>query len=113
VRAAQRFLDLFERLNLKHVSLDLLLNHYRPAHSISLDKIQTALHRPIAFCIPHDNAAQAAAEAQGDALAALASGSPMLRAVNELAGGLIGAPDGADGAHKSGVFSRLMNAMGR
>ena len=30
VRAAQRFLDLFERLKLKHVSLDLLLNHYRP-----------------------------------------------------------------------------------
>ena len=30
VRATQRFLDLFERLKLKQVSLDLLLNHYRP-----------------------------------------------------------------------------------
>jgi pilus assembly protein CpaE len=113
VRAAQRFLDLFERLNLKHVSLDLLLNHYRPAHSISLDKIRTALHCPVAFCIPHDNAAQAAAEVQGDALATLASGSPMLLAVDELVRGLIGAPHEADGAHRSGVLSRLMNAMGR
>jgi pilus assembly protein CpaE len=113
VRAAQRFLDLFERLKLKHVSLDLLLNHYRPAHSISLEKIRTALHRPVAFCIPHDEAVMAAAEARGDGISSLAPGSPMLLAVERLAQTLTGAPHGADGAHKRGVFSRLMNAMGR
>lgn len=68
VRAVQRFLDLFDRLNLKHVSLDLLVNHYRPAHAVSLEKIQAALHRPVAFCIPHDQAALAIAEAEGDGL---------------------------------------------
>ena len=113
VRGAQRFLDLFGRLNLKHVSLDLLLNHYRPSHVISLEKIETALHRPVAFCIPHDDAALAAAEAQGDALSAMAPQSPMLLAVGELAQTLIGAPHTANGARKPGVISRLINAMGR
>jgi pilus assembly protein CpaE len=113
VRAAQRFLDLFGRLHLKHVSLDLLLNHYRPAHAISLEKIEAALHRPVAFCIPHDAAALAAAEAQGDGLSSLAAESPMLLATEELAKTLIGVPHAANGARKPGVISRLMNAMGR
>ena len=113
VRAAQRFLDLFERLNLKHVTLDLLLNHYRPAHSISREKIEDALHRPLAFCIPHDPAALAAAEARGDGLSSLAASSPMLLAVEQLAEILIGAPQAANGARKPGVFSKLMTAMGR
>ena len=113
VRAAQRFLDLFERLKLRHVTLDLLLNHYRPAHSVSLEKIQAALHRPVAFCIPHDDAALAAAEAHGDGLSSLRADSPMLLAVQRLAQTLIGAPHDPDGARKPGVFSKLMNAMGR
>jgi len=113
VRAAQRFLDLFDRLNLKHVTLDLLLNHYRPAHSISREKIEAALHRPVAFCVPHDPAALAAAEAQGDGLSSLGAGSPMLLAVDQLAETLIGAPQAVNSARKPGVFSKLMTAMGR
>jgi pilus assembly protein CpaE len=112
VRATQRFLDLFERLKLKQVTLDLLLNHYRPAHSVSLEKIQAALRRPVAFCIPHDDAALAATEAQGDGLSSLPPGSPMLLAVERLAETLIGVARD-NGAHKQGVFSRLMNAMSR
>ncbi|HVB81444.1 MAG TPA: cellulose synthase operon protein YhjQ/BcsQ [Candidatus Binataceae bacterium] len=112
VRAAQRFLDLFDRLKLRHVTLDLLVNHYRPSHSVSLEKIEAALHRPVAFCVPHDQAALAAAEAQGDGLTSLAAGSPMLLAVEELAESLIGAPPSTNGARKPGVFSKLMTAMG-
>ena len=112
VRAAQRFLDLFERLKLKHVALDLLLNHYRPSHSVSLEKIQDALHRPVTFCIPHDEAALAAAETHGDGLSMPTADSPMLLAVQRMAQTLIGAPQ-ANGARKPGVFSKLMNAMGR
>ncbi|HVA40526.1 MAG TPA: cellulose synthase operon protein YhjQ/BcsQ [Candidatus Binataceae bacterium] len=113
VRAAQRFLDLFERLNLKHVTLDLLVNHYRPSHAVSLEKIEAALHRRVVFCVPHDQAALAAAEAQGDGLSSMAAGSPMLLAVDRLAETLIGAPQATNGAPRPGVFSRLMNAMGR
>jgi pilus assembly protein CpaE len=112
VRAAQRFLDLFERLNLKRVTLELLLNHYRPAHAVSREKIEDALHRPLAFCIPHDPAALAAAEASGEALFALTAGSPMLLAVEQLAEILIGAPQTANGARKPGVFAKLMTAIG-
>jgi pilus assembly protein CpaE len=113
VRAAQRFLDLFDRLNLKHVTLDLLLNHYRPSHAVSREKIEAALHRPVAFSVPHDPAALAAAEAQGDGLSSLEAGSPLLLAVDRLAETLIGAPHATNGARKPGVFSKLMTAMGR
>jgi pilus assembly protein CpaE len=113
VRATQRFLDLFERLKLKHVSLDLLLNHYRPSHAVSLQKIEAALHRPVAFCIPHDEAALTATEAQGDGLSTLPAGSPLLLAIERLAKTLIGALEATDGAHKPGVFSRLISAMSR
>jgi pilus assembly protein CpaE len=113
VRAAQRFLDLFDRLNLKHVTLDLLLNHYRPSHAVSREKIEAALHRPVAFSVPHDPAALAAAEAQGDGLSSLEAGSPLLLAVDQLAETLIGAPQATNGARKPGVFSKLMTAMGR
>ncbi len=113
VRAAHRFLDLFDRLNLKHVSLDLLLNHYRPAHAVSLEKIQAALHRPVAFCIPHDQAALAAAEAQGDGLSSLAPSSPMLLAVERLAETLLGTSAALNGGRPPGVFSKLLSAMGR
>ena len=111
VRAAQRFLDLFQRLKLKHVTLDLLLNDYRPAHSVSLEKIQAALHRPVAFCIPHDEEALAAAEAHGDGLSSLTPNSPMLLAVQRLVETLIGAPQDND-AGRPGVFSKLMKAFG-
>jgi pilus assembly protein CpaE len=113
VRAAQRFLDLFDRLNLKHVTLDLLLNHYRPSHAVSREKIEAALHRPVAFSVPHDPAALAAAEAQGDGLSSLEAGSPLLLVVDRLAETLIGAPQATNGARKPGVFSKLMTAMGR
>jgi len=112
VHAAHRFLDLFGRLNLKHVSLDLLLNHYRPSHAISLEKIQTALHRPVAFCIPHDQAAMALAEAEGDGLFSLSPSSPMLLAVERLAEALLGTSSASE-PRRAGVLSRLLNAMGR
>jgi pilus assembly protein CpaE len=111
--AAQRFLDLFGRLNLKHVSLDLLLNHYRPSHAISLERIHDALHRPVAFCIPHDFAAVAVAEAEGDGLFSLPQSSPMLLAVERLAEALLGTPSAANEPRRAGVFSKLLNAMGR
>lgn len=113
VRAARRFLDLFDRLNLKRVSLDLLLNHYRPAHAVSLEKIEAALHRPVAFCIPHDQAALAAAETEGAGLSSLAPSLPMPAAVERLAQTLLGAPAALNGGPRPGVFSKLLSAMGR
>lgn len=90
-----------------------MLNHYRPSHAVSREKIEAALHRPVAFSVPHDPAALAAAEAQGDGLSSLEAGSPLLLAVDRLAETLIGAPQATNGARKPGVFSKLMTAMGR
>ena len=113
VHGARRFLDLFERLGLKHVGLDLIINHYRPAHVISLEKIQSSLNRTVAFCIPHDERAIAAAEAEGDALFSLPASSPMLHAVNSIAQALLGLPANSNGRSKSGVLTRLFGGMGR
>ena len=113
VHAAQRFLDLFDRLNLKHVSLDLLLNHYRPSHAVSLERIHDALHRPVAFCIPHDYAAVAVAEARRRR-ALLAAAVLADAACGRAAGrGAARHPEAADEPRKPGVFSKLLNAMGR
>jgi pilus assembly protein CpaE len=113
VHAAHRFIDLFDRLSLKHVALDLIINHYRPSHVISLEKIQSALNRPIAFCIPHDERAMAIAEAQGDGLFSLPASSPMLLAVTSLAQALLGVAEASNGRRKPGVFSRLFGSIER
>jgi Flp pilus assembly CpaE family ATPase len=113
VHGARRFLDLFERLALRHVGLDLIINHYRPAHVISLEKIQSSLNRTVAFCIPHDERAIAAAEAEGDALFSLPASSPMPHAVNSIAQALLGLPANSNGRSKSGVLTRLFGGMGR
>jgi pilus assembly protein CpaE len=113
VRCAQRFLDLFGRLKLTHVSLDLLLNRFHHAHPITVAKIEGALNRPIALRIPRDEAAMTAAEAEQGGMAALPSRSPIVGAVGQLARMLLGGEYAPNGAAHRGVFSRLFGAGGR
>lgn len=114
IRCAHRFLDLFARLHLKHVSVDLVLNRFQPSHPITVDKIEAALHRPVAFRIPRDDAAFIAAEAGGhDGMAAPPANSRVALAVEQLAQALLGPSLAFDGADRRGVFSRLLSAMSR
>ncbi len=112
VHATRRFLELFKRLNLKHVALDLVLNNYRHGHAITLEKIESALEHPIGFCIPHDST-MAAADAAGDGLLGRPTSSPMAQAVESLANALLGIGAQSNGRARAGVLSRMLTAFGR
>ncbi len=111
IRCAQRFLDLFARLHLQHVSLDLVLNRFRPNHPITVQKIEASLGRPIALSIPRDEAAITAAEAAHGGMAELSARSPAMVAVDHLARMLLGGIYAGGEAQRRGVFSRLFAAV--
>lgn len=110
IRCAQRFLSLFSRLHLQHVSLDLVLNRFRPGHPITVQKVEASLGRPIASCIPRDEAALTAAEGAQDGLAELSARAPAMVAVERLARMLVGGVYAPDEAPRRSVFSRLFGA---
>ncbi|HZO81174.1 MAG TPA: hypothetical protein VFB33_05720 [Candidatus Binataceae bacterium] len=111
IRCAQRFLDLFGRLHLRHVSLDLVLNRFRPSHPITVQKIEASLGRPIALCIPRDESALTAAETAQNGMAELPVRTPAMVAVDHLARMLLGGIYATGGIQRRGVFSRLFAAM--
>ncbi len=112
VHATRRFLELFKRLNLKHVALDLLLNNYRHGHAVTLAKIESALEHPIGFCVPHDST-MAAADVAGDGLIGRPISSPMPQAIESLAAALLGIGAASNGQARRGVLSRMLTAFGR
>lgn len=111
VRSARRFLDLFARLDLKHVNLDLVLNRFDSSRPITVDKIEAALRRPVTWRIPRDDAAFAAVDSAEGGMAEFSSRSPVTAAVDRLARILLGAADADDG-RAPGVLSRLLSAVG-
>lgn len=111
IRCARRFLELFARLRLKQVSLELVLNRFRPNHPITPQKIEASLGRPISSCIPCDEAAITAAETAQDGMAELSARSPMVVAVNHLAQMLLGGVYVPDEAQRRGIFSRFLSAV--
>lgn len=113
VRCAQRFLDLFGRLKLTHVTLDLLLNRFHNGHPITVGKIEGALKRPVALRIPRDEPAMTAVEEAQGGLAALPSRSPTMAAAEQLARMLLGGQYSPNGTVSRSVFSRLFGAVGR
>jgi Flp pilus assembly CpaE family ATPase len=111
IHCARRFLDLFARLHLKHVSLDLVLNRFRPGHPITVQKIEASLGRRIALCIPRDEATLIAAETAQGGMADLPARSPAVAAVDHLARMLLGGAYAPGEAQRRGVFSRLFSAV--
>ncbi len=111
IRCAQRFLDLFARLHLQHVSLDLVLNRFRPNHPITVQKIEASLGRPLALSIPSDEAAIVAAEAAQGGISELPVRSSAMVAVDRLARMLLGGIYVSGEVQRRGVFSRLFAAV--
>jgi pilus assembly protein CpaE len=107
---ARRFCELFDRLQLKWPRLELLLNRYSVSSPISIEKIETALHRPISTCIARDDKAFGSAELAAADLAAAAAGSDATTEIDKLACSLLGqAPNGEVVRH--GVLNRLFSAL--
>jgi len=84
VRAAWRFIDLFERLSLA-VEPHYVLNRFNPAHAISVKQLETSLGHPMYATIPRDDKSLELAELSGKDLWQVASGSPLAKSYETLA----------------------------
>jgi pilus assembly protein CpaE len=84
-RSAWRFLDLFGRLGLAGIAPQLVLNRYRPHHPISEEHIASSLGRAVFAKIPRDEKSLERGQLLAQDLWQIAPGSPLVRAVEELA----------------------------
>ena len=111
VRCAWRFIDLFERLGLANVELLYLLNRFLPNHPISEKQVEHTLGRAIFAKIPRDEKALERAELAGKDLWQVAAGSPVVKALDDLAGQI--APKSATPEpSESGLVSRIFSVLG-
>jgi pilus assembly protein CpaE len=105
VRAAQRFLNLYESLELNKSQPQLVVNRYQPDDTITLERIETALHLPVFATVPRDDSAFQQMQASGRDLWNISSGANVRRSLDDLTRKLF-AP-GPQVVTKPGLFSRL------
>jgi pilus assembly protein CpaE len=110
-RCAWRFVDLFGRLGLSGVEPNFILSRFLPHHPISEAQITHTLGRPIYAKIPRDEKVLERMQLRAQDLWQVGSGSPLARAIEELARRL--AMGGEVVAEQSGgLVSRLLAALG-
>jgi pilus assembly protein CpaE len=109
VRCAGRFVALLGRLGLPGVEPAFILNKYAPDHVISEEQITQSLETPIYLKLPRDAEALERAQLSSKDLWQVAPGSPLTRAVRELAAKL--AMEEAL-TEPAGLVSRLLSAVG-
>jgi pilus assembly protein CpaE len=109
VRGCQRFLDLYESLQLRgEHQLHLIVNRYRPDDAVTLKQIETALHTPVFATIPCDHAAFKEMQTTGNDLWSISSGATVRRSIEKLARQLF-APESLE-LSKPSLFSRLLGS---
>ena len=84
VRAAWRFVDLFERLSLA-VEPHYALNRFDPAHAISPKQLESSLGQPMYVTIPRDDKSVSLAELSGKDLWQVAAAAPLAKCYEALA----------------------------
>ncbi len=107
VRAAQRFLKLYESLELKKGPPLLIVNQYRPRDVVTLDRLETALHLPIFATVPEDRAAFHQMQTTGTNLWNISSGASARRGIESLTRKLFSSV--TEDTSKPSVFSRLFS----
>lgn len=110
-RCAWRFLDLFGRLGLNGVEPNFILGRYQPHHPISEEQITHTLGRSIYMKIPRDEKVLERVQLRAQDLWQVGPGSPLARAVEELARRLTTGGETAAEAG-GGLVSRLFSAFG-
>ncbi len=110
-RCAWRFVDLFGRLGLPGVEPTFILSRFVPHHPISEAQITHTLGRPIYAKIPRDDKGLERTQVRALDLWQVGSGSPLARAVEELARRL--ATEGEVAPEQNlGFVARLRSALG-
>jgi pilus assembly protein CpaE len=112
MRPAQRFLDLFGRLDVGELEAQFVLNRYDRDNPFSIKQIETALERPLAGLIARDDAGFVQAQLAGADLAAAAPDSPSGEAIDSIARNISHMPQTANGVHRAAFFARLRSAVG-
>jgi pilus assembly protein CpaE len=110
VRCAGRFVALLGRLGLPRVEPAFILNKYAPDHVISEEQIIQSLGAPIYVKLPRDAGALERAQLSSKDLWQVGPGSPLARAVRELAAKLASEDEASEPAN--GLVSRLLSAVG-
>jgi len=113
VRCAGRFVDLVRRLGLPRIEPAFIVNKYLPDHVISEEQITETLGGPIYAKLPRDAEALDRAQLRSKDLWQVAPGSPLTRAIRELAGKLAmeGESPAAPVESANGLVSRLLSAV--
>jgi pilus assembly protein CpaE len=111
-RCAWRFVDLFGRLGLSGVEPSFILGRYQPHHPISEEQITHTLGRPIYAKIPRDEKVLERVQLRAQDLWQVGPGSPLARAVEDLARRLATGAE-ASVEQSGGIVSRLLTVFGQ
>ncbi len=112
IRAAQRFLELFERLGLKEVVPRFVLNRYQPSSPITRERIEAALGQPIFTTLPRDEKSCGEQQITGADLWHIRSAANLRESLEELAGKLYRTQKDGDMPAQRNLLSRLLGALG-
>jgi pilus assembly protein CpaE len=108
VRATQRFLDLYNSLELKERQPHLIVNRYRSNEAVTLGQIETALHMPVFATVPFDEAAFREIQTTGRDLWNISTGANVRHSIEILARKLF-TPESQE-LPKPSLFSRLFGS---
>ena len=108
IRAARRFLDLYESLGLEGCQPSLILNRYRSDDVLTPEEIEKALQLPIFATVPYDEAGFKEMQITGRDLWSISSGASARRSIEKLARKLF-ALDSSDSS-RPGLFGRLFGS---
>lgn len=108
VRAARRFLELYDSLELSERQPHLIVNRYRSDDAVTLGQIETALHLPVFATMPFDDAAFKEMQTTGRDLWNISGGANVRRSIESLTRKLF-APEPQEWS-KPSLFRRLFGS---
>ncbi len=111
VRAAWRFLDLFERLSLSLLEPRFIVNRCASGHAIDEKRLEETLGREIFAALPRDDRMMERVELEGRDLFELAGTSPLARSYEALARRISPVPEARQTA-SGGFIARLFSTFG-
>jgi pilus assembly protein CpaE len=112
IRAAQRYMSLYERLGLKEIETRFVLNRYLASSPITRERIETALGQPLYAILPRDDKSYGEQQVSGADLWQIRSAGAVRESIEELARKLYHAQSGEVAEPQPGLLGRLMRAFG-
>ena len=107
IRAAQRFLSLYQRLGIRDVKPKFVLNRFVSSSPITLERIESALGQPIYNTLPRDDKSFNEQQVTGQDLWQIRTASELREQLEALARKLRGAVVEDSAAPRRGLLSKL------